>query len=261
VVPDDEDEDAALLFVDGAVGGRSYRFLLDTGAARTSVRTDDYTAGFARVGADGSAGIFGESSGEDLIVVPSVHLGPIAKTDVTVARARGGPAGGAVVGMDLLADHRLHLLFSERRAAVDPPSEPAGEGQALVLDRSQHPYVEVYLGDTVAGAVFDTGAGITVVDLALARHHPRHFREVGVSRGTDATGATRETPTLLLSGARIGGRVFPPHVVAGVDLSHVNAGVELPLELVLGYSTLALADWWLDFPDRRWQVTSMTDRA
>ena len=176
VVPDDEDEDAALLFVDGAVGGRPYRFLLDTGAGCTSVRTDGYTASFARVGADCSAGLFGESLGEDLIVVPSVHLGPTARTDVTVARARGGPAGGAVVGMDLLADHRLHLLFGERRAAVDPPSEPAGVGQALVFDRSKHPYIEVRLRGAVASAVFDTGAGITVVDLALARHHQGHFR-------------------------------------------------------------------------------------
>jgi hypothetical protein len=163
--------------------------------------------------------------------------------------------------MDLLADHRLHLLVSERRVAVDPPSEPAGEDQALVLDRSKHPYVEVRLGGAVASAVFDTGAGITVVDLALARRNPGHFREVGVSRGTDATGATRETPTLLMTEAGIGGRAFPPHVVAGADLSHVNAGVEPPTELVLGYSTLALADWWLDFPGRRWKVTRRPERA
>jgi hypothetical protein len=64
-----------------------------------------------------------------------------------------------------------------------------------------------------------------------------------------------------MTGARIGGRAFPPHVVARADLSHDSAGAEPPTELVLGYSTLALADWWLDFPGRRWKVTRRPDLA
>lgn len=49
--------------------------------------------------------------------------------------------------------------------------------------------------------------------------------------------------------------------MAGVDLSGVNATLEAPMDLVLGSSTLARANWWLDFPDRRWKVTALLPGA
>jgi hypothetical protein len=46
IKPDEEDVEAAEVLVDGTIGGYEYRFLLDTGAARTSVTFDDYTSTF-----------------------------------------------------------------------------------------------------------------------------------------------------------------------------------------------------------------------
>jgi hypothetical protein len=76
VQPDMEDADAAEVFVDGALGGRPYRFLLDTGAAKTCVRYDEYTATFASAGKDTSSGVFAGGS-RDLVIAPSRALGPI----------------------------------------------------------------------------------------------------------------------------------------------------------------------------------------
>src|SRR5690348_3960319 len=69
--PDETDDEAAEILVDGTVDGRPYRFLLDTGAARTHLRYDGYTAVFPRVGADTSSGVFASGS-DDLITAPSV---------------------------------------------------------------------------------------------------------------------------------------------------------------------------------------------
>ncbi len=44
IEPDPEDVEAAQVFVDGTIDGRPYRFLLDTGAARTCVQFDAYTS-------------------------------------------------------------------------------------------------------------------------------------------------------------------------------------------------------------------------
>lgn len=49
IVPDEEDAEAAEVLVDGTIGGNYYRFLLDTGAARSSVRFDDYTAALSLI--------------------------------------------------------------------------------------------------------------------------------------------------------------------------------------------------------------------
>jgi hypothetical protein len=74
------------------------------------------------------------------------------------------------------------------------------------------------------------------------------------SAGTDATGATVETPLVLLAGAVIGGRWFGRHKAAVVDLSGANSTLELPMDLILGYPALRQADWLFDFPASRWTV-------
>lgn len=84
--------------------------------------------------------------------------------------------------------------------------------------------------------------------------HPRLFEEIGTSAGTDATGATVETPVVLVAEAVIGGRSFGRHRAAVVDLSRANGAVELPMDLILGYPALCQADWLFDFPARRWTV-------
>jgi len=49
--------------------------------------------------------------------------------------------------------------------------------------------------------------------------------------------------------------VFPPHRVAGVDLSHVNSTIEVRMDMILGYGTLRKANWLFDFPRKRWAIT------
>lgn len=263
IEPDPEDVEAAQVFVDGTIDGRPYRFLLDTGAARTCVQFDAYTSTLGSAGASRSSGPFAHTT-EDLITVPCIELGPIAKQHVLVARvAPVGSALGSLIGMDLLKDVCCHFLFDDHRVVVDPPDEPgvATAAQALFLDRVGHPYVAVQFDNVLAQAVWDSGAGITVADLTFIRQHPTLFHHAGQSRGTDATGATMQTPMFTMVAATIGTQLFPPHTVAGVDLSPVNATIDVPMDLILGYSTLKKANWWFDFPRRRWAVTKMLEGA
>ena len=263
IEPDPEDVDAAQVLVDATLDGRPYRFLLDTGAARTAIQLDEYTATFDPVGTHASSGVFAPVS-EEVIVVPSIELGPITKKNVPVVRvAPIGPPIVNLIGMDLLKDVRCHVLFDEQRVVVDvDPSEERGIGEtvlALFLDRVGHPYVDVQFANVVAQAVWDSGAGITIADLTFISRHPDLFQQLGQSTGTDATGSSRQTPTFTMGASTIGGKRFPPHTVAGVDLSRVNATIEAPMDLILGYSTLRRANWWFDFPRRRWAVTTLLD--
>lgn len=259
IEPDPEDVDAAQVLVDAILDGRPYRFLLDTGAARTAVQLDEYTSTFGSVGTHTSSGVFAQVS-EELILVPSIELGPIAKQNMPVVRiASSGAVLGNLIGMDLLKDVCCHVLFEEQRVEVDPPEEPgiSDTVQALFLDSVGHPYVDVQFDSVIAHAVWDTGAGITIADLTFITKHPDLFQLRGQSTGTDATGFSRETPTFMMGASVIGTKPFPPHTVAGVDLSRVNATIDAPMDLILGYSTLRRANWLFDFPRQRWAVTKV----
>jgi hypothetical protein len=258
IQPDPEDADAAEVFVDGAIEGRPYRFLLDTGAARSCVRYDNYTATFASVGSDASSGVFAGGS-RDLITAPNLTLGPIARTQFTLVRAAEGDAGRQnLIGMDLLKDLRCHFCFDERRVGVDEDGEQSAAAfEGLFLDQRAHPYLPVQLGDVTASAVWDSGASMTVVDTNFIARTPGFFPSAGTSVGTDATGAQQETPMYVMAAVTIGGYTFPTQRVAGVDLSHVNATLERPMDLVVGYNLYSKAHWLFDFPRRRWRITKM----
>ncbi len=255
IIPDPEEPEAAEVYVDGTIAGRPYRFLLDTGAATSSVVWDDYTSEFGSIEKHDSSGVFARHS-DDLIIVPSIEIGPVSKHNFMLARmAAPNSQRRNLIGMDLLKDFCCHFYFDENRVSVDATKEDSYDFQELVLDNRFHPYIDVRFGTVKASAVWDTGSGITVVDTNFIKEHPAFFQQAGQSVGTDSSGSTMETPMFLMSAAVMGNQTFPPHRVAGVDFSHVNSTIEIPMDLVLGYSTLSKANWLFDFPRRKWAIS------
>ncbi len=256
---DAEEVEAGEVFVDGSIDGRPYRFLLDTGAATSRVACDDHTSRFASTEKDRSSGVFARSS-DDLITVPSLQLGPVSRMNVAMGRVTGlRPAVASLIGMDVLKDLRLQFDFASNRLGIDPDDDSADSCtfHEIIFDTRFHPYVDVHLGAETARAVWDSGASITVVDTSFVARDPSLFEEAVRSTGTDSTGSEVSSQMFVMSEARIGGLVFPPHRVAAVDLSFVNSTIDIPMDLILGYSTLRHADWLLDFPGRRWAILQM----
>jgi len=259
IKPDEDDPEAAELYVDGIIGGKNYRFILDTGSARTCVQFDDYTATFDSIQKSDSSGVFAESS-DDLITVPYIELGPIFKKKFSLVRLpENSPNTRNLIGMDLLQDYCFHFLFDENRVLVKKLEEIEIKNtlQDLFVGKKFHPYVNIHFGKTQATAVWDTGAGITIVDMNFIKKHSSYFKEVGQSIGTDSTGAKMKTPMFIMGKTIIANNEFPPHKVAGVDLSHLNSTTEVPMDLILGYNSLSKANWLFDFPNKKWVILKM----
>ncbi|MFP3854991.1 MAG: retropepsin-like aspartic protease [Anaerolineales bacterium] len=261
IKPDEQTPEAAEVLVQGAVGDRAYRFLLDTGAAHSCLLYDDYSKRFQSREKEESSGLFGGSR-YDLIDIPSIELGPIKRKPFTLHRQSPDAAVQRnLIGMDLLKEHRCHFLFSRDALIIDPAAsvQLTDELVPLTMDRRFHPYLEIAVGEGHGNATWDTGAGITVVDTVFIHEHPERFKALEPSLGTDSAGETRQTPMFTMQGLRLQGLLFPSHTVAGVDLSHVNRNIETPMDMILGYSSLRLADWYFDFPRRKWKITRMID--
>jgi hypothetical protein len=131
----------------------------------------------------------------------------------------------------------------------------------LLLGPKSHPYVSVFLEETQAYAVWDTGASITVVDQAFIDKNPKFFQKMGVSTGTDATGTSQDTPSYLMDACIIGSNKFPATEVVGVDLSHINSSTEIPMTMILGFTTLQYANWLFNFPEKYWAITKINKKG
>jgi hypothetical protein len=256
IEPDPDDPHCATVMVDGTIAGRSYRFILDTGAARTQVAADDYTSALSTVAEHISSGAFGDRTTDPVVMVTDVAVGPLRAATLLVTRAEpGGPQPGNLIGMDLLQRYCCHFRLGAGVLGLDaPPGWQAGHD--LLMDSRGHVYVDVHWPGVTGHACWDTGSGPTVVNRGFWLGHPELFQEIGVTTGTDATGAQAETPVLIMAEAIIGQRAFGSHKAVVVDLSPVNSSLEYPMDLILGYPTLRQADWLFDFPARRWVLTN-----
>jgi hypothetical protein len=153
--------------------------------------------------------------------------------------------------MDLLGRYCCRFRFGT--GVLELSESPAAEADLdLIVDERGHPYVELAWGDVTASACWDSGGGVTVVDKAFADAHPELLVPAGSSSGTDSTGAQFEVSTFTLAGPTIAGTAFPSARVAVLDLAPVNAGLKLPMDVILGAPTMRRANWLFDFPARRW---------
>lgn len=248
---DDETRETAEVHVEGNVNGVKCKFLLDTGCAKTTLMSDDFSAQFKTIGSQNSSGVFGRSEYE-LIEIDSLTVGPIQERKLTISRAMKDGIDRNLLGMDVLKNYRLFFRFDEGKIETKSREMSAIKLQHLFLDKGGIPYVDVGCGDSIGKGVWDTGAGVTLVDINFIHRNPGMFEKVGTSTGTDSTGTSSETPTFSVKAVTIGGMQFGPHMVVGLDLSHVNSKIDHPFDFLLGYSTLKQANWLFDFPSKKW---------
>jgi gag-polyprotein putative aspartyl protease len=255
IEPDPDDPGCASVMVDGTAAGRPYRFMLDTGAPRTQLETDEYTATLSQVASENSGGALSGPVSQPVVTITDLVVGPLRAAALEVIRADGnGIPAPNLLGMDVLRRYCCHLRLEACALDVgESPSQLADRD--LLMSRRGHVYVDLHWPGVTANALLDTGAGATLVNRDFWLAHPELFEPAGTSVGTDAHGAQAEAPVLLMAETVIGGRAFGRHQAVAVDLSGPNSTAEIPMDFIIGYPTLRQADWLLDFPAKRWAVT------
>jgi hypothetical protein len=255
--PDEDEPEFASVWVEATIASRPYRMLLDSGAARSQLPADEYTTSLEAVGRDSSSATFGAAIDDVLVDVRELAVGSLRIPALEVTRGARGPA---LLGLDVLGQHRCHLRPGEALLDLDGP-DPGRDASELLVGQRGHAHVELAWPGVSALGCWDTGAGATVVDVGFWHRHPDLFTEVGSSAGSDAGGHQADTPVLAMAGPEIGGRIFHRHLVVAVDLAPLNSTLDMPLDLIIGYPTIRQADWFFDFPARRWSVTSAPQPA
>jgi hypothetical protein len=256
IVPEPDDPGCATVMVEGTVAGRPYRFVLDSGAARTQLEADEYTAALSAVAGDSSLSAFGGRSADPVVTITELAAGPLRAATLAVTRVeRGGPGVRNLLGMDVLRRYCCHFRLDAGVLELEAPLGCQAD-QDLLMGSRGHVYVDVQWPGVTGQACWDTGSGATIVSRDFWQEHPELFEEVGTSAGTDGSGAQAETPVLMMAAPVIGERAFTAHQAVVVDLSPVNRTLDYPMDLILGYPTLRQADWLLDFPAKRWALTS-----
>ncbi|MBG6218609.1 hypothetical protein IWX75_003096 [Arthrobacter sp. CAN_A6] len=254
VVPDEDDPLCATVWVTVEVGEDRIPFVLDSGARRSQVRAD-LASNWPVLSEDKSYTVFSERRSL-YVTAPPLRLGELLIEDLEVSRALDDAVGAHnLLGLDVLRHHSCILNLAEKTLTLDGPTDTTGATMPLYLDDVGHAYLDVVVESETASAVWDTGAGITVVDTSLIAQHPQMFYQVDPTSGTDGAGQTQQTPTYIMGPVTTAGVSFEAQKVAAVDLSAANATLDRPMDLILGYPALNQATWYMDFPRRQWTLS------
>jgi hypothetical protein len=246
VVPDPSSPRARQVLLDAVVDGVPVRMLLDTGTYRSSVPYSDALAdGLQPDGRpDTNTGV-GQHD-EKLVQLETLTWGSLTARGLTVSLQSPGWPHPPLLGMDVLGSHACHFRFTESVLELDGTS-PSDMFLPLPTPSHKTPVVPVQWGETTVDAVWDTGAGITLVDRTWAEARPEIVtitHEFGT--GTDVFGNTGRNPKGRLAPCRIGNVTFPEQDCGVPDLSHLG------ITMFLGLPLISHADWYMDFPQRRW---------
>ena len=256
IEPDAGCPDAAEVLVSGKVCQKDYVFLLDTGASASCIKYDAFTSQFPAAGRHGREGMF-SGSAQDVIIVPEIKFGDLVKKDFRLTRAgpEAAPARN-LLGADFLKDYCCHFDFGAGDLVLEEEHSSASLDRELILDDRAHPFIRVEVDGSAIVSAFDTGAGLTLVALGFIKTHEHLFREAGQADATDSVGASAGIRMFRMQPFHIARLAIPEQLVIGLDLAKLSARTKFRVDMVIGYNTMSLADWVLDFPHRRWSVSS-----
>lgn len=251
---DDDSKTSAIVYIDAKVNGQDHKFVLDTGCGTTSLMLSKFSERLFKVGENESSGTIGTEV-FDLVEVDQIELGPLVKRNCHVSRSNTLKIDKNLLGMDVLKSSSI--LLSYKRSELSFNERPSGLNlQSISPDPwGSQPYINIKFQDQDLKALWDTGAGITIVDINFIKKNPELFELVGESMGTDSTGNDIVTPNYKIKSLEISGHFFDSHEIAAIDMSHVNSKSGNPTYITLGFSTIRQADWFFDFRENGWTVT------
>jgi hypothetical protein len=230
--------------VDIDVDGMVIRAALDTGVPRTLLFEVPSSA--RPTGVNQTSGAFGVGTVAEWeireIRLGSLHAGPL-----TIHQIDGGHGGHPVVGLDVLGVGSWQL---DPGSGTLTTGLPIMSGSEFVSATNGHLLTEMRWSNAVASALWDTGAGITLIDRHFARTHPRLFTPAGSTRATDITGAHGDLELALAQDFEIEGVSFAGHIVAITDLPDVPEHIDA----AIGFPTIVQARWTVDVPSNRWRI-------
>lgn len=237
-----------VLEVDGSAGGVPTTFLLDTGAARTTIVVgDDDLDEVSEPGGDADA----RESDQPVTQRRAITLGgsDLGLHDVTLV-ADTEPARVNLVALDAFGDRRFTLSAEAQQLildSVEPAEVPLDDGE-----RSDLLHVPVEWSEDIrVTALWDTGAPVTILDSGFyGRLRLRGgLTEAHVVEELDRHGVRRRAVVLDTPEVRVAGCRFTGHRAVVMDLSAYG------VPMIVGATMWAQATWTFDLARRTFGVT------
>ncbi len=231
------------------VDGHYKPFLLDTGAASSSVINDEQTKNYSCLEQTESIGVSGISTAAQVIQMQTLSVGKY-----TFKKSRIIRTDRSVLGIDLIGEHTFEVDLKNKQLNFLSELPCVKPSYAIRRLATGHFTLSMKLGNKNVDVLFDTGADTTIVDLQYIKQNSELFQLVRSEDGYDHHGnkipseiykvAEVEVGTLELQNVEIATFDF------GVYLRQKMEGVPI----ILGNNIIGGAAWAFDLKLCRWNL-------
>lgn len=250
----DISNDDVEVYIKGQINDKEYNFLLDTGAAKSTLVTDEYLESLEYSKGKKFSGVIGTLDCRE-VNIDKLCLGPIIENGIKIDIINNlNDNIKNVLGIDVLKKHVIVFSYSTQELLIIEEDDSIMPENLFELEvgNKYHPYIDINFKEIKSKCLWDTGASITVVDEEFVKRNPSLFERIGKDIGTDSTGESRETDIYIMKNYSINGYEFTSHKVAAIDLSNINSKANIKMDMILGFPTIRQMDWYFDFPNRKW---------
>lgn len=249
--------DSGKIYTECTFDSEKQKCFFDSGSATTSIADSPFSQRYKSIGKIEIRGASGSSVEADWIVIKRLQIADSILPLHQVARwPKDTPRNESLIGIDCFQGKTLQLDFrklflrstrspipihlAKRRFSFAPAGMALLEGQV----DSQN-----------AVGVWDTGAGLTSVDLAFVQKHPKQFKYLqDIPGGTDASGKPIFLKLYNLKNLTLGGKIFENLKVVAFDFTPAHNGIGEKTSFIWGYNLIQQSNWYVNMRTREWAM-------
>lgn len=243
------------IFLPCTYNGFLSRCFFDSGSNQNNVAFNDVTRQLPVIRQVTFWGAGGQRKTCDVIRLNSWTIGYFTQSNVEAVRCPDSVPSDTI-GIGYFSEHRFALNIGYHRFEVDSPIPQNVVREPLKIYSSGHIAVSVQVSGRQFEAMWDTGAGVSVVDRRLVSEMPQVFSFIqDIPTGHDGTGAQVFAKLYNMTNLTIGGVSFPESKVLAIDFSAFAQNFSPNMRLVLGPSHMQFHDWFIDIPSQKWAIS------
>jgi len=232
--------------------GVERKLLLDTGAYKSSVETDEWSKTYSPIESDQthfSHGASGIKVKCDLIEIKKIEIGDVHLANHYIERCKRN-----IFGLDLIGDSPFEVDYKNKKLKYLSVLDKAAS-QKLRRMRSGHLTVKTKLNGREYNTIIDTGATATVVDLSFVQKYPKLFKLVKRDDGIDGhSGESIESYRYQLLELMVGDKTLRDISIIAFDFpDNMKKGLK-GSPIMIGNNIIGLAIWQFDLRNMLWNM-------
>lgn len=252
-IEDEKFPTALSVFVPCKIGKKEFSCHLDTGMKMTEV-SDKSSNDFKFVRKGRSGNIDGKFSPCRELVAPKIALGSKTKEDVVIQNCEGHRLHPKVIGINFFANERFRLNLKEKTLSFD--LNPITEGPRFIYLRDSYIGLPVTIGKVGMLGLFDTGAGLTVVDESLLGEEKDNFgvhSEVDV----DTPNGKTKAKVYFLRKLRTGDETIENVQCLAMPFKFMKETFGSDVRVIIGNNLISQYDWSFDSIHRTYRSSKL----